>query len=131
MDSINHMAYCLSRLRVTRHYTGPARQHLVSIRRLSEELNSNLTALDDIYTTSILEIKGHNILLLAHLLCYTGNDKAVDETLFTVSEKYRALYREWKQRNEGIDEQLNSLAAAVADTACFQEAMRVHRNQSN
>jgi hypothetical protein len=111
---VNHLAYWLSQLRTTRRYCRLARQNIASIRRLSEELNFTLTALNDMHTTFIQDIKGHNIQLLAHLLCYTGDDKAAAETLLTIGEKYHALYQEWKQRLEGLDELLGSYRAAVA-----------------
>ncbi|SPJ72852.1 uncharacterized protein FTOL_02581 [Fusarium torulosum] len=106
MHRVNHLAYCLS-----------------PTTRWSKELKFTLTSLNDIYTTSIQEIKGYNVQILAYLLCYTGDYKAAAETLLTVSEKYYALHQEWKQRLEGLYEQLDSYRTVVVDISYLQDAL--------
>lgn len=88
LQRVDYLDYCLSQLPTTRPYSGLAEQYNASMIHLSEELNSTLATLNDIYTVFVKETKGHNIQLLVHLLCYTGDDKAAAETLLSISEKH-------------------------------------------
>ncbi|KAM0281360.1 hypothetical protein ACHAQK_003727 [Fusarium lateritium] len=90
-------------------------EEIDSVTRRYEEINYTLVALDDSYTTSIDEIYGHNIQLLAHLLCYTGDDKAAAETILIIGEKYHALRQQCHATLDVLLDQLLWYTTTVND----------------
>lgn len=123
MNRVNLAAHRLGQLHATRHYSELAQQHLATITRLSEELNFTLAAVNEIFTASTEEIKGHNVQLLANLLYYAGNDQPVNRILETITVRYETFVGAIQLSMEVLYEQLNSYGAAVCDITSLQDEL--------
>lgn len=117
MNEVSQNANSLDELRATRRYSGLAQQYRANLTRQYEEINFAFVALEDFYTASIQEINGYNIQLLAHLLCYTGDDRAAARTLFLIEQKYHALRQECNAMLDALPGKITNYRASLKDTS--------------
>ncbi|KAJ4244397.1 hypothetical protein NW762_014525 [Fusarium torreyae] len=113
IDDFEMSTLYLGDLNDTKYYYRQVREHIGSIRRLSEELGFTLASIGSLDSNFDQQIKPHYAQFLRKVMSYTGDDTQVLVTIETIAERFQSLNKERQARLTSMSEQLGRCMTAM------------------